>query len=76
MQELEVIHIPAGDYVSKLNAAKFIGIDRDSLQGHIAKGHIETVRCPSGCHMIEKSVLLEFAATRRRPGRPSIYKYI
>lgn len=73
MNELESIYIPNGHYVSKADAAEFLGIETTSLQHHIKSGNMTTVRCPSGCHMINKWNLLEFAKNRRRPGKPTIY---
>lgn len=71
--ELESIYVPGGHYISKTKAAEFLGIGATSLQHHIKAGNLQTVRCPSGCHMINEWDLLEFAENRRGPGKPTIY---
>ena len=73
MNELKSTYIPANDYVSKTDAAKWLGIKPTSLQHHIKTGNLKTFRCPSGCHMIEYDDLLEFAKNRRGKGKPTIY---
>jgi hypothetical protein len=75
MIDLKSTHIPTGDYVSNSDVADFLGIGPTSLYYHIRKGHLKTVRCPTGCHMFLKDDVLEFALNRRHSrGHPPAYK--
>ncbi len=75
-ENIKTVRVPDGNYVSKVDAAEWLGIEVTSLQHHVKVGNIRTVRCPTGCHMILEKDLLEFAEVTRGPGKPKIdYPY-
>lgn len=71
--DLETVAIPGGNYVSKTVAAKFLEIDRVTLQNHIRNSSIDVIHFPDLGYLIERDTLLEFALNRRKQGRPTIY---
>jgi predicted site-specific integrase-resolvase len=68
------IYIPANFYVNKTQAAKFLQINKSTLQYHINAGHIETINFPDLGHLIKEEDIRNFVPAPQ--GKPSIYRKV
>jgi predicted site-specific integrase-resolvase len=71
MPKVTSTYIPAGQYLSLVQAAEILGLKRSGLQHHISKGHLKTIHFPGLGHIVREDDIILFKAKRR--GRPSIY---
>jgi hypothetical protein len=71
MPKVTSTYIPAGQYLSLVQAAEILGLKRSGLQHHISKGHLKTIHFPGLGHIVKEDDIILFKVKRR--GRPSIY---
>jgi hypothetical protein len=76
MSKVTSTYIPAGHYLSLVQAAEILGLKRSGLQHHINKGHLKTIHFPGLGHIILKWHVIKFQKERNGPGKPSIYEKV
>ncbi len=75
LNNIEATGIPAGYYFNKSQAANILNIPTGTLQWHIERGNIQTIKFPNLGHLIERSDIEKFKKVLKsiRPGKPTIY---